>query len=151
MSTLSAAASSRLESELATLLEERAVRAAEPLDPTGDAADLAEFAARDMLVEQLDERIAAIRGLLAENAVPRQRQASDVVEEGSLVAVRFGRSKSTETLLVGHRFEADGNVGVVTPASPLGRALLGAKAGDKVSYGAPRGPVDVTLVEVRAA
>jgi transcription elongation factor GreA len=150
--TLTPTTSARLESELTELVTERAIRASEPLDVCGDAADLAEFAARDMVVEQLDERISSIRGLLAEAAVPAQRAAPDGrVTEGTVVALRFGRSRHTETFLVGHRLEAVGDVEVITPASPLGRALLGAKSGDKVSYGAPLGDVDVTLVEVRAA
>jgi transcription elongation factor GreA len=152
MITLSTTASQRLEAELSALLEERAIRASEPIDSTGDAADMAEFAVRDMIVEQLDERIVSIRGLLAENSIPTQRTVADgVVSEGTLVDVRFGRSRTTETFLVGHRLESDGTIDVITPSSPLGRALLGAKPGDKVSYGAPAGAVDVTLVEVRAA
>lgn len=150
--TLTPAVSSRLESELTNLVTERAIRASEPLDVCGDAADLAEFAARDMVVEQLDERIASIRGLLAEAAVQTRRAAPDGrVAEGTVVGLRFGHSRQTETFLVGHRLEAADDVDVITPASPLGRALLGAKSGDKVSYGAPLGAVDVTLVEVRAA
>lgn len=150
--TLTPTTSARLESELTDLVTERAIRASEPLDACGDAADLAEFAARDMVVEQLDERIATIRGLLAEAAVPAPRSAPDgQVAEGTVVALRFGRSRHTETFLVGHRLEAVGDVEVITPSSPLGRALLGARAGDRVSYGAPLGDVDVTLVEVRAA
>lgn len=150
--TLTPTTSARLESELTDLVTERAIRASEPIDLRGDAADLAEFAARDMVVEQLDERIASIRGLLAEAAVPAPRPASDgAVVEGTVVALRFGRSRRTETFLVGHRLEAADDVEVITPTSPLGRALLGARAGDKVSYGAPLGNVDVTLVDVRAA
>lgn len=152
MITLSSSASSRLETELAELVDERAARASEFIETTGDAADLAEFAARDMLVEQLDERISAICGLLAENTVPVQRDAAaGHVAEGSVVSVRFGRSRATETFLVGHRFEATGGVDVITPSSPLGQVLIGAKAGDTISYGAPTGSVDVTLVDVRAA
>lgn len=150
--TLTPTTAARLEARLDALLTERAQRACEPLDACGDAADLAEFAARDMLVEQLDERIAEIRGLLAEAAVPRPRTDPDGrVAEGAVVSLRFGRSGGTETFLLGHHYEADADMEVITPASPLGRALIGAKAGDKVSYGAPRGAVDVTLVEVRPA
>ncbi|HEY5335108.1 MAG TPA: GreA/GreB family elongation factor [Mycobacteriales bacterium] len=150
--TLTPTTSARLESELSDLVAERAIRASEPLDVCGDAADLAEFAARDMLVEHLDERIASISGLLAEAAVAARQSTPDGrVAEGTVVALRFGRSRTTETFLVGHRLEAVDDVEVITLASPLGRALLGAKPGDKVSYGAPLGAVDVTLVDVRAA
>ena len=39
---------------------------------------------------------------------------------------------------------------VVSPNSPLGQALIGKKAGDRVSYDAPSGPLEVEIVEVGA-
>jgi transcription elongation factor GreA len=39
-------------------------------------------------------------------------------------------------------------VGVVSPGSPLGQALLGHKAGETVSYDAPSGTLNVEIVEV---
>lgn len=151
--TLSPAASSRLERELASLVEERQLRATEPIDATGDAADLAEFAARDMLLERLDTRISSIRGLLAEASLPRPRDAVEDAgaEPGTVIELRFGSSRTVETMLLGHLAEADGEFEVVTPESPLGRALLGAKPGSTVRYAAPRGDLDVTVVAIRAA
>ncbi len=148
---LSAAASHRLETELAALVEERTLRATEPIDATGDAADLAEFAARDMVLERLDERIADIRGLLAEAAVPAQRAADDTVATGAVVDLRFGKARAVETFLLGHLAEAGGGFEVITPQSPLGRALAGARTGETVQYGSPRGEVAVTIVGLRAS
>ncbi len=150
---LSPGASARLEQELAALVEERMLRATEPIGSSGDAADLAEFAARDMLLERLDERIAGIRGLLAEASFSRPQAAAPagVASPGTLLDLRFGKSRGTETFLLGHLAEADGSVEVITLQSPLGRAVLGATAGTKVSYGAPAGSVDVTVVGVRPA
>jgi transcription elongation GreA/GreB family factor len=36
----------------------------------------------------------------------------------------------------------------VSPNSPLGQALMGKKAGDKVSYEAPSGALEVEIVAV---
>jgi transcription elongation factor GreA len=150
---LSPAASARLEQELAALLEERSLRATEHIDTTGDSADLAEFAARDMLLEQLDTRIASLRGLLAEAAAPSATRAADdgTAGPGTVVELRFGASKAVESFLLGHLAEAGGEFEVVTPDSPLGRALRGARAGATVSYGAPAGSVNVTIVGVHSA
>lgn len=151
--TLSAAASARLEQELAALIEERTLRATEPIDASGDAADLAEFAARDMLLERLDTRIVSIRGLLAEASIPSRHIAAGTGEAGpgAVVDLRFGAGNAVETFLLGHLAEAGGELEVVTTDSPLGRALMGARAGTTVRYDAPRGDVAVTVVEVRAA
>jgi transcription elongation factor GreA len=147
---LSAAASNRLETELAALVEERTLRATEPIDATGDAADLAEFAARDMLLERLDVRIADIRGLLAEASFPAQRTSDDTVATGDVVELRFGAARTVETFLLGHLAEAGGGFEVITPQSPLGRALAGARTGETVQFGTPRGEVAVTIVGLRA-
>jgi len=40
----------------------------------------------------------------------------------------------------------DDGLDVVTPDSPLGHALVGAVAGQRVTYPTPRGPVSVTVV-----
>lgn len=149
--TLSVAASARLEQELAALIEERMLRATEPIAATGDAADLAEFAARDMMLERLDARISGIRGLLAEASIPTARLAADEAGPGAVVDLRFGAGNAVETFLLGHLAEVGGELEVVTTDSPLGRALVGAKAGTTVRYDAPRGDVAVTVVGVRAA
>jgi transcription elongation factor GreA len=144
---LSAAASGRLEAELAALVEERSLRATEELTATGDAADLAEFAARDMDLEQLDLRIVAIRGLLAEAHVPAERaESDDTVSPGVVVELSFGGARTVETFLLGHLAEAGAGFEVITPQSPLGRALAGAHTGETVTYGAPAGDVAVTVV-----
>ena len=40
---------------------------------------------------------------------------------------------------------------MVSPNSPLGQALMGKKEGDRVSYEAPSGPLEVEIVEVVGA
>jgi transcription elongation GreA/GreB family factor len=44
----------------------------------------------------------------------------------------------------------DDGLDVVTPDSPLGHALVGAVAGQRVTYPTPRGPVSVTVVSIGA-
>jgi transcription elongation factor GreA len=43
----------------------------------------------------------------------------------------------------------DGDTEALTASSPLGRALVGRKAGDKVSYTAPQGEQEVELLTVK--
>lgn len=70
------------------------------------------------------------------------------VAHGSLVTVRFVGDDDTEEYLVAS-VEERTDVSVCTPESPLGRALLGASAGDTVTYDAPTGlTLSVEVVEV---
>jgi transcription elongation factor GreA len=151
---LSAAARTRLEAELADLEGERVLLAAEPGSLCGDAADIAELAARDMRIEQLDERIVRIRDLLAGSSSWSAAGASPgdpgVVRPGSLVTLRFGRARVAETFVVGARAERDEAHDAITPTSPLGRAVLGARSGAVVEYTAPAGTQRVRVVAVAA-
>jgi transcription elongation factor GreA len=60
---------------------------------------------------------------------------------GSVVKVLFDGDPESEaqTYLIGHIEEQHPDYEVMSDKSPLGAALLGAKAGDQVSYAAPTG------------
>jgi transcription elongation factor GreA len=155
---LSEAARGRLEIELSELDSERAMRASEAGSMTGDVADIAEFAARDMLLEHLDERITRIRSLLAESSVPRRPtsvahapSADDTVGPGARLRMQIAGSEDTEEFVLGDRAERAADIGVITLSSPLGRALIGARAGDTVEYAAPAGTMKATVVELQNA
>jgi transcription elongation factor GreA len=154
---LSEAARGRLEIELSELDAERAMRASEAGSMTGDVADIAEFAARDMLLEHLDERITRIRSLLAESSVPRAAAAAhapsvdDTVGPGARLRMQIAGSDDAEEFVLGDRAERAADVGVITLSSPLGRALIGARAGDTVEYAAPAGTLKATVLELQNA
>ncbi len=151
---LSSAARARLEAELEGLLSERALTACEDIDTTGDAADIAEFAARDLHLARIDEHVARIRELLIADdlAGPRDTAATSgtrAVLPGTSVMLRFGQAKTPERFVFGNVVERGTDLEVVTPTSPVGRALLGAEVGQTVSYAAPGGAqAQVTVVEV---
>lgn len=68
---------------------------------------------------------------------------------GSLVTIDWGDNE-VEQVVIGHIAEQEGSdYQIVTPGSNLGEALIGAVAGDTVSYTTPTGAsVSVTVVEV---
>jgi transcription elongation factor GreA len=68
-----------------------------------------------------------------------------------VVEVRFDGDAEIETFLIGSREEAEtAGVEVYSSASPLGKALTGAREGDTVEYSTPTGAVmKVTLVAAR--
>ena len=114
---------------------------------TGDAADRAGNVEAIIRLEELDARIASLHEKLS--APPAQRMVGDTVQVGSRVQLRFGGEAEAEAFLVGMLEEAIGSVEVITPTSPLGKALLGARSGDEVAYRSAAGAtLTATLVDV---
>ena len=76
--------------------------------------------------------------------------ATGEVSTGVVVSLRYVGDDDVERYLIGSIEERREGVAVVSPNSPLGQALMGKKAGDRVSYQAPSGPLEVEIVEVGA-
>lgn len=145
---LSARAADRLRTDVATLWSERETLARSVVDTTGDAADQAWLAERDSQLEQLDRRITRLRQALDAAPVVPAALSKDRVSVGVAVQLRFDGEKTTERYFVGVMDEQDERTTVLTPSSPLGRALLGARIGDTVTYRSPRGAERVSVVSI---
>ncbi len=119
---------------------------------TGDAADRAGNVEAIIRLEELDSRISSLREKLTAPPAPRSAADDDgTVQVGSRITLRFPGETEPEPFLVGQREEASGSFDVITPSSPLGRALLGARRGDEVTYRAASGAaLTATLVDVEA-
>lgn len=76
--------------------------------------------------------------------------ATGEVATGVVVSLRYVGDDDVERFLIGSIEERGEGVSVISPASPLGQALTGAKAGDRVSYQAPSGTLEVDVVAVGA-
>jgi len=70
------------------------------------------------------------------------------VATGSVVSLRYDGDDDVEHYLIGHIEERREGVTVISPGSPLGVALIGHHAGDKVEYESPGGTLTVEIVEV---
>ena len=136
-----------LTERLAALRAERERLLAELLPPSyGDDADRATNVTGHIQVAALDERIAAVESALTN--LSASRPAAGTVGIGSVVGLDFG--EGTETFLLNSVDAIDPDQAVVTPDSPLGRALLGAAVGAQISYEPrPGRQVRVTVTEVR--
>jgi transcription elongation factor GreA len=106
----------------------------------GDLSENFEYHAAKNEQGLLERRITILRHRV-ENAVIVEASDDGVVGVGSVVEVE------DET---GSRFEVEiSSVGGVSPESPLGSALVGAKVGDSVPVQAPKGAWTATVVSVR--
>ena len=71
------------------------------------------------------------------------------VSVGIVVELRYDGDDDTEKYLLGSIEERQEGVEVLSPGSPLGKALLGASSGDTVSFEAPAGgTLSVEVVSV---
>jgi transcription elongation factor GreA len=135
-----------LSSRLDELRAERAAVLAEALiPPTGDMADRATNVEASIRLQLLDQRIAALEVEIDERR--RRRHTEGVVSVGDVVTLDLG--DGDETYLVGPVEQALAGIDTVTPSSPLGRAIVGARVGDTVSY-EPRPGVTMTAT-IRSA
>lgn len=98
-----------------------------------------------------EARIRQLRQLLETAQIGAPDSAADEVAQGSIVTIDFVGRPRTITFLLGSREEAaHAEVEVISPASPMGAAVLGKRVGDTASYQTPTGrelQVKITKVE----
>ena len=136
---LTAGGAERLRMELQRLLEaERPQLAAAP----GDDID----AKRDLQV--LDQRIRYLQESLrtAEVSVPPE-EGRDVVRFGATVTVRETTGTETSYRIVGVD-ETDLDRSWISWLSPIARALLNTRLGERVQFNAPRGRRELEIVRI---
>ena len=98
----------------------------------GDMADRATNVNGHVRLAMLEERIAIIEQELAAFRETSTRSAGNGVSVGDMLTLDLG--DGPETFLLGSVDEATDSFDVITPNSPLGKALLGARVGSSVSY-----------------
>jgi transcription elongation factor GreA len=64
-----------------------------------------------------------------------------VVEPGAVVELRYEGDDDTEKYLYGSVEERGSEHDIISPGSPLGKALVGRKPGDKVDFESPTGAI----------
>ncbi len=142
---MTAAQRDALAAELAELEGPKRAEMVQAIATARGFGDLSEnFAYHDAKNEQglLERRISILRHRV-ENAVIVEHAQDGVVGVGSVVEVEDEQ---------GGRFEVEiSSVGGISTDSPLGAALLGAKAGDTVPVQAPKGAWSARVVSVRSA
>ena len=148
---LSQEAYQRLEAELAELIAHRPVIAAE-INARREEGDLRENGGYHAAREEQGKQEGRIRYLqeFLRTAHVGETPAADKVGAGTVVTIYFDDdTDDTETFLLGSReIAATTDLTVYSPESAMGRAIMGAHAGDTVSYNAPSGSeIKVTVVK----
>ena len=152
---LSRAAHERLSAEYEDLTTRWRIEIAKLIERARELGDLSEngdyHAAKD---EQgmKEGRIRQLKSIL-EKASIVEELPDGVVGAGTIVTIVYDGDDDdqAERYLVGHIEERTGELDVVSPASPMGAALVGATEGSTVSYLAPGGALQVTILKVERA
>lgn len=145
----------RLEAELEQL---RTVRRAEVAAMIREAQELGPDQL-DGQYEDAKNQQAFLEGRISE--IERMLERAEVIDEqaahkskevrvGSTVNVKIGKGKSGKSQkyqLVGPA-EANPSAGRISHASPVGRALIGKKRGDKVKVQTPGGEIEMSITSV---
>ncbi|MFZ3272481.1 MAG: GreA/GreB family elongation factor [Mycobacterium sp.] len=148
---LTGEARARVAAELARLQERRDRLDAEVRNDRGavsDHADAADAIQRAEELAGLDERVTELDRLLHAGPAPSN---GDELPFGTEVKLRFsdGDVVKMQVISVIEEASLEGESEALTASSPLGLALVGRKAGDKVSYTTPQGEQEVELLDIK--
>lgn len=147
---LSTEAHARLTDELQTLRTVGRVEIAAEIETArahGDLRENAEYHAAKDEQGRIEERIRRLESLLrdAEVSVP---DSTDAVAPGLVVTLENGGRE--ERYLLGSREELPGELTLLSPESPMGQALLGARVGEARSFTPPTGATVEVVVRAIA-
>ena len=113
----------------------------------GDLSENAEYTEAKRQQADNERRIMELENAIRTSEVANFVKGSKTVQMGSKVKVKFnGEEQIFE--IVGSN-EADPMSWKISNESPIGKALLGKKAGDKVKAGTPSGEKEYKIVEVK--
>lgn len=150
---LTAEGLAELQAELRELKEEKLPRIIERVASARDQGDLSENADYHSAKEEqnfVETRISEIEDIVANATVVQSTTNRSEVGIGSRVEVSLeGKSGKTFTYEIVGEFEADPEEGKVSAVSPLGKALLNKKKGEKASVQAPAGEIVYVVKNIK--
>lgn len=112
------------------------------LEEGGDLTENAEY--EDAKNEQafVEGEVMRLEGILSSaQVIEESKGKKDSVKVGVVVTVVEEGTKDKEVYHLVGSAEANPQEGKISVESPLGKAILGAKVGDKVNVNAPEGPI----------
>ncbi len=116
----------------------------------GDLSENSEYDEAKSEQAKLEAEINDIEALLLRATIMDEENVnSEVVHLGSVVTIKGTAKGSVEkTYTITGFAQADSTKGKISDESPVGKALLGHKVGDKVTVEAPRGVMTYKIVSL---
>jgi len=141
----------KLQNELENLRTQRRQEIAERLHEAMEGGELIENAEYEAAKNEqafVEGRIKELEVLLATARVVDDVPQPESVQVGATVVIVEEGSKDEETYSIVGAAEANPSVGKISNESPLGKALINKKKGEKVLVDAPQGSFVVSIVKV---
>jgi transcription elongation factor GreA len=152
---LSRAAFERLHAEYDDLTTRGRIEIAQTIERARELGDLSENGDYHAAKDQqgfMEGRIRQLKSIL-DQATIVDDVPEGVVGAGTIVTIVYegDDDDAAERYLIGHIEEKSDGLDVISPGSPMGEALIGAGVGDRVSYQAPGGTLQVKVLSVERA
>jgi len=141
----------KLEEELEYLRTVKRPQVAEQIHQAKEDGDISENAGYDEAKNAqafLEGRIMTLQKILENAVIIEKKGPSDKVELGSKVTVLEEGSDEPETYYIVGSAESDPLNGRISNESPLGKALMGAKVGDRIVVKAPAGELRFQILSI---
>ena len=116
----------------------------------GDLKENGDYHAAKEEQGKMEGRIMHLAQMIEDAEIAVGDIALDVISEGLVVGISYEGDDDVEIYLLGSIEERREGIDVMSPGSPLGEALMGAKIGDTVSYEAPGGTLKVQVRSIEA-
>jgi len=142
----------KLEEELEYLTTIRRREVAEAIRSAKEEGDLSENSAYDEAKLQqgfLEGRVQELEVQLRNAELIKKNGKTDMINIGNYVTVFDEDFGEEETYQIVGSAEADPSNGRISNESPIGKALLGGKAGDTVKAEAPVGTIVLKIIKFR--
>lgn len=112
----------------------------------GDLSENAEYTTAKEELAHTESEIQRLEALLKSAEIVDRRTKSDQICIGSKVVLKINQETKTYTL-VGSE-ESDPGQGLISHQSPLGKALMGKKAGEKAIIATPKNAINAEIINI---
>lgn len=138
-----------LKEELEELKTVRRIEIAQQLKKAkelGDLSENAEYAEAREEKDRIEGRISELEDIIKNSAIIKKAKNQETVVIGSTVEVARNGKKLSLSIVGSH--EAKPEAGRISNESPLGKALLGRRAGETISIDTPNGAVSYEIAAI---
>ena len=144
----------KLKEEIEYLSKEKRREVAERIKEAREFGDISENSVYDDAKNeqaQVEARISSLEQKLRNaRVVDTEHVSTETASIGNRVKLRNTDNKETIEYAIVGSAEADPRKGRLSNESPVGKAVLGRKKGEKVTIPAPRGAIEYQIVSIKA-
>lgn len=140
----------QLEQELEQLISIKRPEVVERIQVARSFGDLSENSEYDAAKEEqafVESRISQIESML-KSAEIIEEHSSNEVSFGSTVSFKIAGEKEEKTYKIVGSAEADPFEGKISNDSPIAKAIIGKKVGQKIKYAAPGGEIQLQITKI---